>query len=70
MRELVLLEERVCQGWPDGSGCGQRTTVVDHVVPTRQGGAPFARSNLRGYCKRCHDRKTAAENAAGGDPGA
>lgn len=44
---------------------GIRTTamVVDHVRPFRGDWVLFTdRDNLQSLCKRCHDRKTLAEN--------
>lgn len=43
----------VCQGDP--------ATEVDHITPVRDGGAPYAVSNLRAACSACNqarNRKT------------
>lgn len=43
-------------------GCGEPATVVDHKVSIRE--RPDLRlvwSNLRGFRKACHDRRTALE---------
>lgn len=46
-------------------------TVVDHIIPVRQGGDPFpAIEELMALCERCHNEKTASfdrtqGNAAG-----
>lgn len=37
-------------------------TEVDHVVPIRRGGARLDPANLQALCKRCHSRKTMAED--------
>jgi len=46
--------------------CGARGRVeVDHVVPLRDGGAPFDLSNLQCLCAACHARKTRIEIGLG-----
>lgn len=39
-------------------GCGERATEVDHIQSIREGGHPFAWSNLRGFTKAHHSRRT------------
>ncbi|WP_409017734.1 HNH endonuclease [Dyadobacter sp. CY323] len=34
---------------------------VDHITPLEVGGEPFAKSNLKSLCKRCHVIKSAEE---------
>lgn len=47
---------------PTCEDCGlELATEVDHAVPIEEGGAPYALSNLRSLCARCHGRKTAGE---------
>ncbi|MBF0185454.1 MAG: HNH endonuclease [Magnetococcales bacterium] len=41
-------------------------TIVDHVVPIKQGGDRWSTSNMQPLCKPCHDRKTMTERHAGG----
>ncbi|WP_366146335.1 HNH endonuclease signature motif containing protein [Limnohabitans sp.] len=36
-------------------------TVVDHVLPIKDGGARLDAANLQALCVPCHNRKTAAE---------
>lgn len=36
-------------------------TLVDHIIPRRLGGAPFADSNLQSLCNECHQRKRREE---------
>ncbi|MEV0843622.1 AAA family ATPase [Actinocatenispora sera] len=63
LRGQVLSEEPAC-----ACGCGQPSTVVDHIRAHR--GDPllaFDRTNLQGMARRCHDRKTAAEVLGAGD---
>lgn len=38
-------------------------TVVDHVVPIKDGGGRLDPSNLQPLCISCHNRKTAAETS-------
>ena len=41
-----------------------KATVVDHVVPHRGDPTLFwDRSNWRGLCKSCHDKKTGREDS-------
>ena len=39
-------------------------TVVDHIVPIKDGGERFEANNLQGLCVSCHNAKTARETAA------
>jgi len=36
---------------------------VDHIIPVKDGGDPWAESNLQFICKEHHRRKTAAEDS-------
>lgn len=38
-------------------------TVVDHIVPIKDGGDRFDTANLQSLCVSCHNRKTARETA-------
>lgn len=63
LRPAQLLREPWCR---ECAKRGVRTwaTVVDHVKPHRGDWAMFIdRGNLQSLCKRCHDRKTATEQA-------
>ena len=63
LRPTQLLREPWCRECAK-RGIRTRATVVDHVEPHRGGGARFIdRANLQSLCKRCHDRKTALEQA-------
>lgn len=61
-RDQVLARDKVCQGWPHLSGCGQPTTVADHIVPKSEGGRAFDLRNGRGMCDTCHNRKRQEES--------
>lgn len=39
-----------------------RSTVADHIVPIRQGGAHFDLENGQGQCDTCHQRKRQRES--------
>jgi 5-methylcytosine-specific restriction enzyme A len=54
LRRRVLFDNPLCS-------CGELAAAVDHIVPLADGGAPFARDNLRPLCSACHGRKTRAE---------
>lgn len=55
IRAAVLLEEPMCRI------CKRRqATEVDHIKALADGGT-HARENLRGVCRKCHGRKTAAD---------
>ncbi|WP_394016143.1 HNH endonuclease [Roseixanthobacter pseudopolyaromaticivorans] len=54
---------------PDCVACGQRATLVDHVVSIRR--APQRRldpTNFNSMCASCHGRKTVAADGAFGRP--
>ena len=38
--------------------CGRPASIVDHVVPIRQGGEPLDDDNLQSLCWSCHSRKS------------
>lgn len=42
-------------------GCGRLGTDVDHIVPIRDGGAPFDLENTQTLTHECHAKKTRAE---------
>lgn len=48
----------VCNRW--------KSEVTDHIVPLKDGGEPWADSNLQALCHRCHNRKTARERVRKG----
>lgn len=45
------------------AGKRTRATMVDHIVPIKQGGERFAPSNLQSLCWSCHSRKSAQEGS-------
>lgn len=63
LRPTQLLREPWCRECAK-RGIRTRATVVDHVEPHCGDWARFIdRANLQSLCKRCHDRKTALEQA-------
>jgi len=56
-RATVLRLEPLCRF------CGERATVVDHIVPLKEKGT-HAIENLRPLCKTCHDRRTYGDTLA------
>ena len=63
LRPGQLLAEPFCRMCAERGVC-TRATVVDHVEPHRGDWGRFTdRRNLQSLCKRCHDRKTALEQA-------
>lgn len=64
MRAIVLREEPFC--W---CGCGQPSNTVDHKKErATHPELELVRSNLRGAFRNCHNRRTAAESGAFGNP--
>jgi len=53
-RKRVLALHPVC-------ACGARATEAHHIVPVRDGGAPYDVGNGRGLCHDCHSAETARE---------
>jgi len=43
-----------------------KATIVDHIIPRRQGGAPLDDNNLQSLCWSCHSRKSAKEGSRWG----
>lgn len=55
LRALVLARDPVC------TNCQRApSTTVDHIR-SRGAGGDESMENLRGLCRRCHDRKSAAD---------
>lgn len=45
--------------------CGRAGRLqVDHKMPLKAGGSPYAQKNLQPLCQSCHQDKTWAENGA------
>lgn len=60
LRRRVLTEQPICAS----PGCQAPSVDVDHIVALQDGGAPYARENLRGLCKRHHGQVTKAGRIA------
>jgi hypothetical protein len=50
LRALVLKRDPSCRT----QGCRRPSTIADHIIPRRKGGADHP-SNLRGLCAACHN---------------
>jgi 5-methylcytosine-specific restriction protein A len=49
--------------------CGQPANIVDHIVPPKGSAELFwSVENWQGMCARCHNRKTARQDGAFGNP--
>lgn len=62
VRELVLRRD----GWRCQIGshvCTGEATAVDHIIPFRDGGAPYSLLNLRASCKPCNSSRVQATKA-------
>ena len=44
-------------------GKRKKATMVDHIIPIKQGGDKFASSNLQSLCWGCHSRKSVEEGS-------
>jgi 5-methylcytosine-specific restriction protein A len=42
-------------------------TQVDHIVPIKDGGDPWAMENLQSLCASCHSHKTSTEDGGFGN---
>ena len=63
LRPAQLLQEPWCRECLR-RGIRTRATVVDHIMPHRGDWQQFKnKTNLQSLCKRCHDQKTAREQA-------
>ena len=40
-----------------------RATIVDHIIPIKQGGEKYDHSNLQSLCWSCHSRKSIEEGS-------
>ena len=44
-----------------------KATMVDHILPIKQGGAPLDMDNLQSLCWSCHSRKSIEEGSRFGN---
>ena len=59
-RKFYLMEHPVCVHC-EAKGLVREASVVDHIVPIREGGNRFAHSNLQPLCDSCHNSKRHGE---------
>jgi 5-methylcytosine-specific restriction enzyme A len=62
LRAHVVREEPLCR-LCERAGRVSATVLVDHIVPVKQGGPMWERSNLQGLCNACHEAKSASEGS-------
>lgn len=56
LRDRVISEEPLC--WLALDGCTRVSTTGDHVIPvTERADLALVRSNVRGACRSCNDRR-------------
>jgi len=67
VRAVLLRDQPLCVRC-EAAGRLVAAKVVDHIVPIKEGGARFDRSNLQPLCVACHNRKTARETAGRRSP--
>jgi 5-methylcytosine-specific restriction endonuclease McrA len=48
-------------------GCEERSSFVDHIIPVRDGGSFWDRSNWQAMARRCHFTKSRVEQGQRGD---
>jgi len=68
-RDAVIARDPLCVdpfGVHRAANRIEPTTVADHKVPIRKGGARFDLNNGQGLCASCHGRKTALEDGGFG----
>lgn len=56
-RKEYLLEHPVC------IFCGKPATIVDHIIPIKDGGAPLDGRNFQPLCWGCHSRKSVEDGS-------
>jgi 5-methylcytosine-specific restriction protein A len=62
LRQMKLRESPFCELCRTG-GTLVKATVVDHIIPIKQGGAPLDLENLQSLCNSCHSRKSTQEGS-------
>ena len=61
LRRMKLNDSPMCEECRRG-GTLVKATMVDHIIPIRQGGEKLDLTNLQSLCHSCHSRKTMKEN--------
>jgi 5-methylcytosine-specific restriction protein A len=60
LRTIHIQDNPICK-WCDEEDRTTPATVVDHIVPIKQGGERTNKDNLQSLCERCHAQKSAWE---------
>ena len=61
-RHRHLTDEPLCRECRK-AGRITRATLVDHIIPIRQGGEPLDDDNLQSLCASCHSAKSITEGS-------
>ena len=62
IRKHQLAEHPLCEECLK-NGKIVKATMVDHIIPIKQGGNKLASSNLQSICWSCHSRKSVKEGS-------
>ena len=62
LRRNFLIEHPFCEEC-HRQGRLTKATVVDHIIPIRQGGPALDEGNLQALCASCHSRKSVDEGS-------
>jgi len=62
LRRNFLIDHPFCEECRR-NGKLTKATVVDHIVPIKQGGTTLDENNLQALCAACHSRKSIAEGS-------
>ena len=62
LRQSFLAEHPFCEKCRK-SGRLTKATVVDHIIPIKQGGPALDESNLQALCAACHGEKSIREGS-------
>lgn len=62
LRKLKLNRNPICEECQK-QGRPIKATMVDHITPIKQGGAPLDIENLQSLCYSCHSRKSIKEGS-------
>jgi 5-methylcytosine-specific restriction protein A len=60
LRKIRLMIEPLCRECMK-SGIVAVASIVDHIIPIRQGGDPWSLDNTQSLCEKCHNKKRRKE---------
>ncbi len=64
-QDWIKLSKAILVAYPRCAACGDHATMVDHIIPKKQGGTNDL-SNLQPMCRSCHSSKSAKEGSRWG----